>query len=260
MLKPEEIKANYVKFRNTINKLFPERAEKLNKLYDSFDEENLYFAPAASQEHLHNSIPGGYIDHVLRVMEFSNKGYEHCKNLGFDLSGFTKEELMFAALNHDLGKLGFSGTNNEYYQVNDSEWHRKNQGKLYKKNVALPFVEIQDLSLFLLQQFNIEITWNEYLGIKVHDGLYVDSNKSYFMGFNPEAKFRNMLPFILHHADINAAQFEFFRWQKESGKMKLNDVSKRNSDEVEEENNFIKLPPQKSNIPNMDEFSELFKI
>ena len=42
-----------------------------------------------------------------------------------------KEELIFVALNHDIGKMGFPGEGNETYIPNDSEWHRKNLGKEY---------------------------------------------------------------------------------------------------------------------------------
>jgi hypothetical protein len=53
---------------------------------------------------------------------------------GADMSGYTTEELLFAAMHHDLGKAGFPGDGNEVYQVETSDWHRKNQGKLYKTN------------------------------------------------------------------------------------------------------------------------------
>ena len=51
-----------------------------------------------------------------------------------DMSGYTKEELIFFALNHDIGKMGFPGEGNETYIPNDSEWHRKNMGRMYKVN------------------------------------------------------------------------------------------------------------------------------
>ena len=41
---------------------------------------------------------------------------------------------LFVALNHDIGKMGFPGEGNETYLPNDSEWHRKNMGKIYKVN------------------------------------------------------------------------------------------------------------------------------
>jgi hypothetical protein len=40
---------------------------------------------------------------------------------------------------------------------------------------------IQDRSLFLLQKNRIEMSEKEFLAIKLHDGLYDDVNKPYYM-------------------------------------------------------------------------------
>lgn len=215
-LSATEIQNNYNKFIGAIDKLFPSRAEKLKEMYNSIGEERLLLAPASSIEHYHNCFPGGYIDHVLRVMTFANEEYKHYAHLGFNLSGFTKEELLFAAMHHDLGKMGFIGDGNECYIENDSEWHIKNQGKIYNNNKNIPFALTPDRSLFLLQSFMIPVTWNEFLAIRIHDGLYDDTNKPYYMSFSVNSKLRTVMPQILHNADIAAARFEFERWNEKS--------------------------------------------
>ena len=85
--------------------------------------------PASSFEHFHNSFPGGYIDHVLRVTRNAIQMYELQKEWGIDMKDLTKESVIFTALHHDLGKLGT--VEEDYYIKNDSEWHVKNQGKIY---------------------------------------------------------------------------------------------------------------------------------
>jgi hypothetical protein len=109
-------------------------------------------APASSIDYYHNAFPGGYIDHVLRVVEFSMNLYNFYVENGMSVKGFTKENLVFVAMHHDLGKLGFPGEGREKYLPNDSEWHRKNLGKVYKHNENIPFALVQDLSLYLLQK------------------------------------------------------------------------------------------------------------
>jgi hypothetical protein len=52
---------------------------------------------------------------------------------------------------------------------------------------------------------------NEWLAIKLHDGLYDEANKSYLMSFNPETKPRTSLIYIVHQADLMAARIEFER-------------------------------------------------
>lgn len=213
MLEAEKIKSNWEEYRNRVNTLFPTRKDALNKMYDMF-EERMVFMPASSMEHFHNAFAGGYVDHVLRVMDCVESLHSTWKASGADMSGYTYEEMMFAAMHHDLGKAGFPGDGNEVYQVETSDWHRKNQGKLYKTNSAIPFAMVPDLSVWLLQEYEVKMTWNEYQAIKIHDGMYDDANKPYFVARAPQAKLKTNLPVILHHADHMASIIEYERWKR----------------------------------------------
>lgn len=215
MLSAEKISSNLEKFYKIISEYISEpRASKLLQLYKA-QEENLAFAPASSRTAYHNAFPGGYVDHVIRVVETSLALYTVWESTGADLTTFTKEELVFAALNHDLGKLGYNGK--PMYVPNDSEWHIKNQGAVYKPNTESSFMLAQDASLFVLQQAGIELSINEYIAIKIHDGLYDDSNKAYYISNQNESKLRSCMPLLLHQADTLAARVE---WESEwSGKL-----------------------------------------
>jgi hypothetical protein len=120
---------------------------------------------------------------------------------------------MFAAMHHDLGKIGFPGDGNEVYQVETSDWHRKNMGRMYKHNENIPFSMVPDLSVWLLQKYEIPMSWNEYQAIKIHDGMYDDSNKPYFVARSAQAKLKTNMAIILHHGDHMAAQIEYERWR-----------------------------------------------
>ena len=209
MLSAEQIQDNLAAFYANIEKFISEpRATKLLALYQS-QEDNLTLAPASSRASYHNSFPGGYVDHVNRVVDAAIKVTTLWSEMGATIN-FSIEELVFSAINHDLGKLGRD--NQPAYIPNDSEWHIKNQGANYKPNAALPFIPIQDSSLFILQQAGIELTFNEWVAIKTHDGLYDDGNKAYLISGQNESKLRCSLPLILHQADILAARVE---WEKE---------------------------------------------
>ena len=209
MLSAEQIQANLEKFYAIIEKYISEpRATKLLALYQE-QEDNLAFAPASSRASYHNAFPGGYVDHVNRVVEAAIKVTSLWSEMGATIN-FSMEELVFSAINHDLGKLGRDGQ--PAYIPNDSEWHVKNQGAIYKPNTELAFIPIQDSSLFILQQAGIELTFNEWVTIKTHDGLYDDGNKAYLISSQNESKLRSSLPLILHQADILAARVE---WEKE---------------------------------------------
>ena len=212
MLEAEKIKENWEKYRELVNTLFPTRKDALNKMYDDF-EERVVFMPASSIAHFHNAFAGGYVDHVLRVMDCAEALHFTWSSQGSDMSGYTKEELLFAAMHHDLGKVGFPGEGNEVYQVETSDWHRKNQNKMYRHNENIPFAMVPDLSIWLLQEYGVKLSWNEYQAIKIHDGMYDDANKPYFVARSAQAKLKTNLPVILHHADHMAAQIEYERWK-----------------------------------------------
>ena len=212
MLEAEKIKQNWETYRSRVNDLFPTRKDQLNKMYDSF-EDRIAMMPASSMAHFHNAFAGGYIDHVLRVMDCTETLYNTWELSGADMSGYTKEELMFAAMHHDLGKVGFPGDGNEVYQIETSDWHRKNMGRLYKHNENIPFTMVPDLSIWLLQEYNVSMTWNEYQAIKIHDGMYDDSNKPYFVARSEKAKLKTNMAIILHHGDHMAAQIEYEQWR-----------------------------------------------
>ena len=212
MLEAEKIKQNWETYRSRVNDLFPTRKDQLNKMYDSF-EDRIAMMPASSMAHFHNAFAGGYIDHVLRVMDCTETLYNTWELSGADMSGYTKEELMFAAMHHDLGKVGFPGDGNEVYQVETSDWHRKNMGRLYKHNENIPFTMVPDLSIWLLQEHGVSMSWNEYQAIKIHDGMYDDSNKPYFVARSEKAKLKTNMAIILHHGDHMAAQIEYEQWR-----------------------------------------------
>jgi hypothetical protein len=209
-LTEKEILANWEEFRKRIN-LFGSRAKALNGMYDEI-EERVVMMPASSVDHHHNAMPGGYVDHVLRVMDCSEKLHDVWQSMGTDVSGFTKEELLFAAMHHDLGKVGFPGEGNEAYIPNESEWHRKNQGKIYAHNPKNPFGLVPDISIWWLQEHGVKMSWNEFQAIRIHDGLYDEANRAYFVSRSPDSKLRTPMAIILHHADHMAARIEYDKW------------------------------------------------
>ena len=212
MLEAEKIKSNWDEYRNRVNTLFPERSDKLNKLYDEY-EDRIVMMPASSVAHYHNAFAGGYIDHVLRVMDCTEKLYESWESMGSDMSGYEYNEMLFAAMHHHLGKCGFPGDGNEVYQVETSDWHRKNMGRMYKHNENIPFSMVPDLSIYLLQKYEISMSWNEFQAIRIHDGIYDDANKPYFIARSAQAKLKTNLPLLLHHADHMASQIEYEKWR-----------------------------------------------
>ena len=180
-----------------------ERKEKLMWLYEKLSD-RIATAPASMKKQYHNAYPGGYVAHVLNVIKAAEKVYKVWEEMGAEFN-FTIAELRFAALNHDLGKIGTK--TDEYYIPCQEEWMRK-KGQEYVMNPNIQYMKVAERSLMILQQNQISVTENEYLAIKLHDGLYEDANKAYYISYSEDMQLKSTLPYILHQADLMCAKIE----------------------------------------------------
>jgi hypothetical protein len=196
----EKAKQNLEKLNKYISE--DSRAEKITSMYE-FLGEQLIAAPASSRMHYHNAFPGGYLDHVIHVIEASMKVATAYKAIGGSID-FTKQEMVFAAMHHDLGKLG--NEQGAYYLDQDSDWHRK-RGEMYKFNENLQYMTVTDRALYMLQKFEIPVTEKEWIAIKLSDGMYDDSNGAYLKNHGVFPMKTN-LPYVIHWADHMACSAE----------------------------------------------------
>ena len=232
-LTAEQIQGNWDTFTSNIEThITGDRKQALLDFYNKY-QERIMLMPAAHKKEYHNSFPGGYVEHVNRVVRCALKQAKLWEEEGCDMSTFTTEELVFAAINHDLGKMG--DENNESYIPQTDKWRREKLGEDYMFNKQVPFSSVPDRGLFMLQSHGIIYTFNEMLAIQTHDGLYDVANEKYLKAYMPEQKPRTSLPFILHQADLMAARIEFEReWlpklngslEKQKGNFTLNDKPK----------------------------------
>ena len=206
-LTAEQIQDNWNKFLSIIDEHISEpRCSELKAFYEQYAE-RIMLMPASHKKEYHNAFPGGYVDHVLRVVQCALKLNKVWVDMGVDTSTYTVEELVFAALNHDLGKMG--DEQNESYIPQTDQWRKEKLGEDYKFNDRLEYMSVPDRGLHLLMSHGITFSRNEMLAIKLHDGLYDDANKPYLMSWSPETKPRTALVFIVHQADLMAARIEF---------------------------------------------------
>ena len=208
-LTAEQIQENWDIFISNIeNHITGDRKQALLDFYNKY-QERVMLMPAAHKKEYHNSFPGGYVEHVNRVVRCALKQAKLWEEEGCDMTTFTTEELIFSAINHDLGKMG--DENYESYIPQDDKWRREKLGEDYKFNTKVPFSSVPDRGLFMLQSHGVIYTFNEMLAIQTHDGLYDAANEKYLKAYMPEQKPRTSLPFILHQADLMAARIEFER-------------------------------------------------
>ena len=205
-LTAEQIQENWDIFIGYIEKYITgDRKDQLLEFYNKL-QDRLIVYPASNNTKYHNCIPGGYIDHVNRVIKGSIYVHKLWTAMGGKMDNYTMEELIFSAINHDLGKIG--DQEHQAYLPSTDAWRIKNLGEIYTFNNKLNFMSVPDRSIFLLQEAGIPISQNEFIGIKTHDGLYDQANEAYLKSYSTESKPRTNLTFVLHQADMMAARIE----------------------------------------------------
>ena len=212
-LTAEQIAKNYEKHLKIIDHYIGDRGESIKAMLK--DLEGTYvMAPASGKSWYHNAFAGGYVDHVNRVVEYSIKQMRLYEEMGGTID-FTQEELVFSALFHDLGKIG--DKDKASYIPQTDKWRQDKLHEMYTPNGELDFMLVPDRSLFTLQEYGIKTTKNEYLAIKLHDGVFSDANKPYFFSNQPNARMKTSIVNILHSADFLASKVEYDKWLANGG-------------------------------------------
>ena len=248
----KEIEHNWKKLRDIIENTFDDdRLINLNKMYDYF-EDRMCMAPASGKEHYHYAHVGGYVEHVLHIIDYAQQIKGTWEKNGATIN-FTDEELIFAAMHHDLGKVG--DLEEDYYIPQDSDWHRKNQGSIFKHNPKIEYMTVTDRALWLLQHFGVSMTQNEFIGLRLTDGMYEEANKSYYVSYIPERQLRSNIAYILHQADMLATHVEYDEWKR--GELEEEQKVEKSVEKIKEAVTTEEVSEQLSE-KSKDLFDELF--
>ncbi len=152
-LEQEKIVANTKKYFDTATKLGFMNEELMKFLGESFIK-----APASTMADLHNAFEGGLIDHLLRVGSYAVK----FNNALPEEERVDQNSLLKVCLLHQIGKANL-------YKPCESEWHRKNQGKMYEFNNDLVSMRVSERSLYYAMNNGVKFTEEEYSAIIMFD-------------------------------------------------------------------------------------------
>jgi hypothetical protein len=213
MLQAEQISKNYQKHLKIIDTYIGDRADSIKSMLKHM-EETYMMAPASGKTWYHNAFPGGYVDHVNRVVQYAVEQHRLYIKMGGTVD-YTEEQLVFAALFHDLGKIG-DGDKPNYIPQTD-KWRQDKLSEMYTYNPDLDFMLIPDRSLFILQKFGIKVDQKEFLGIRCHDGVFDKANEAYFFSNVESSRQKTALISVLHTADFLASKVEYDMWKNKGG-------------------------------------------
>jgi hypothetical protein len=213
MLAAEQIQKNWEKHLKIVDHYITNRKNHVNIMLEKLSD--IYvMAPASSKTWYHNAFPGGYVDHVNRVVQYAIEQHKLYEKMGGTVD-YTEEELVFAALFHDLGKIGDGESPNYIPQTN--KWRQDKLSEMYTYNPDLDFMLIPDRSLFILQRFGIKVSQKEFLGIRCHDGVFDKANEAYFFSHVESSRQKTSIISVLHTADFLASKVEYDMWKRNGG-------------------------------------------
>ena len=153
-----------------------EKFDKTNETYSILTKElldylgeDLYSSPASNMESMYNAFPGGLVDYILRVTKYGI----NLNDILPDNQKVDKSSIIKVCFLHQLGKV-------RLYKFCESEWHRKNQGKMYEFNEDLVSMRVSERSAYYTMKFGVDLTEEEYQSIVNYDKTDDDKQSKWY--------------------------------------------------------------------------------
>lgn len=163
-----ELKEKIIKNREKFEKTCESNQIFTHSLLE-FLGEDLFTAPASNMESMYNAFPGGLIDHILKVTKYAVILNESLpENLRVD-----KKSIIKVCFLHQIGKTFL-------FKFCESEWHRKNAGKMYDFNEDLISMRVGERSAYYTLTYGVSLTEEEYQSIINFDKSEDDKQSKWY--------------------------------------------------------------------------------
>jgi len=154
--------------------------QNINNLLEELGE-RLCLCPASSRVSEFNAAPGGLIDHSLGV----TSAMRDLAGTGLfgEISGFIPTaSIIKVGLLHDIGKIGDLA--DSLFVDQDSGWHRDNLGQMFKYNENCQKMSVSHRTHYLLQNFGVSLSQDEWIAIQLAGGSHFEENR-FYVGSEP---------------------------------------------------------------------------
>lgn len=170
MMKIREIEVLWSKYEGLLNKL---ENEKINTFIEQEGQRIISGSFSQRTKEPFCGI-GGLVEYSL---ELAKTASSISKALNYDVS---KASIIKCSLLSVIGRAG-TLTINRFVDTT-SEWHKEKLGQYYDWNDECPKYRIGDMTLYILQHYDISLSWDEWLAISLVSDTTPETTK--FYGYN----------------------------------------------------------------------------
>ena len=167
MYKQRDIEKLWSKYEGLLHKL---QDEKINELLESQGQRIIMGTYSQREKEQFCGI-GGLVEYALELAKTSSN---ITKALNYDLN---KASLVKCSLLSVLGRVGTIYI--DRFVDTTSDWHKEKLGQYYDWNESCPKYQVNDMTLFWLQNFKIGLTWDEWNAILLLRDNSSEVNKFY---------------------------------------------------------------------------------
>lgn len=169
MYKQRDIESLWNKYENLLKQL---NCEGVNSLIENCGQRLLESSYSLKKSEPFCGI-GGNIEYSLKL---TKTAMSISKLMNYDLNNL---DIMKCALLSILGRIG--DDHNNRLNESKSEWHIEKLGQYYEWNESCPKYNINHMTLYFLQRYNIYLTWDCMQAILLLNNENSEDNKFYHM-------------------------------------------------------------------------------
>jgi len=167
MYKERDVESLWEKYSNLLNKL---NDENVSKIVDQFGQRILTGSFSQREKEPFCGI-GGLVEYSLELAKSANN---ISKALNYDLN---KSSIIKCSLLTILGRVGT--IHEDRFIETKSEWHKEKLGQYYDWNENCPKYQVNDMTLFIIQHYGINLSWDEWQTLSLLKDLTSEDNKFY---------------------------------------------------------------------------------
>lgn len=167
MYKERDVETLWNKYSNLLSKLSDENVENLINKWD----QRIIMSSFSQREKEPFCGIGGLVEYSLELAKASNN---ILKALNYDTNPMS---IVKCSLLSILGRVG--NEMQDRYVECESEWHKEKLGQYYDWNESCPKYQVNDMTLFILQHHNINLSWEEWEALSLLKDMSSEDNKFY---------------------------------------------------------------------------------